>query len=75
EQPEVVADREHPTRFRSDTASMAKFGPPVLSHQEIEEVALYLSSLQGPPGRHPKVDIQDTFPEPTTAARKGATQR
>lgn len=55
---------EEPTRFHGDTAGMPSFGPPVLSHQEIEEVALYLSSLQGPPGLHLRADIQDTFPEP-----------
>ena len=63
---------EDPTRFRGDTASMAKFGPPVLTHQDIEEVASYLSRLQGPPGGHPKVDIQDTFPEPPAVAKKSA---
>ena len=55
---------EDPTRFIGDTATMARFGPPVLSHQEIEEVAQYLASLRGRPGSKAKVDIQDTFPEP-----------
>jgi ubiquinol-cytochrome c reductase cytochrome b subunit len=54
---------EDPTRFLGDTASMAAFGPPVLTHQEIEEVALYLSSLHGLPGRAARPDIHDTFPE------------
>lgn len=31
--------------------------------EEIEEVALYLSSLQGLPGHAIRPDIQDTFPE------------
>lgn len=66
---------EDPSRFLGDTASMGKFGPPVLSHQEIEEVALYLSTLLGPPGGHPTVNIQDTFPEPKAAPNKGAKQR
>ena len=55
---------EDPHRFRSDTASMAAFGPPVLSHQEIEEVSQYLTTLRGPPGSNLRPDIQDTFPEP-----------
>lgn len=55
---------EDPSRFVGDTATMGRFGPPVLSHQEIEEVALYLSTLQGTPGRHLNPNIQDTFPEP-----------
>jgi ubiquinol-cytochrome c reductase cytochrome b subunit len=63
---------EDPTRFHGDTARMAAFGPPVLTHQEIEEVALYLSSLQGPPRRQLKPDIQDTFPEPKQPAKGGA---
>ena len=54
---------EDPTRFRGDTARMAAFGPPVLTHQEIEEVAFYLSSLHGASGRAVRMDIQDTFPE------------
>ena len=54
---------EEPTRFRGDTASMASFGPPVLSHQEIEEIAHYLTTLRGPPERNLEPDIHDTFPE------------
>lgn len=54
---------ENPRRFRGDTASMASFGPPVLSHQEIEEVAQYLTTLRGPEGSVAKPDIQDTFPD------------
>jgi ubiquinol-cytochrome c reductase cytochrome b subunit len=60
---------EDPTRFHGDTARMAAFGPPVLTHQEIEEVALYLSSLQGLQGVRP--DIQDTFPEIKRDSSKG----
>jgi ubiquinol-cytochrome c reductase cytochrome b subunit len=57
---------EDPKRFHGDTAKMAAFGPPVLSHQEIEEVAQYLTSLRGKPGSNLKVDIRDTFPAPKT---------
>ena len=55
---------EDPTRFHGDTVHMAAFGPPVLSHQEIEEVALYVGGLHGRPGANLKVDIKDTFPAP-----------
>lgn len=53
---------EQPTRFRPD-AEMPAFGPPVLTHQEVEEVARYLSTLRGPPERNLRPDIHDTFPE------------
>ena len=58
---------EDPRRFRGDTASMAAFGPPLLSHQEIEEVSQYLTTLRGPPGSDVKADIQDTFPAVPTS--------
>ena len=54
---------EDPTRFRGDTAHMPAFEPPVLSHQEIEEISLYLSSLRGPPVHPVALDIHDTFPD------------
>jgi len=54
---------EGPERFHPGSA-MPAFGPPVLSHQEIEEVARYVATLRGPPGSNLKLDIQDTFPEP-----------
>lgn len=53
---------EQPKRFHPD-ADMPSFGPPVLSHQEIEEIAQYLTTLRGPPGVELKPDIHDTFPE------------
>lgn len=53
---------EDPSRFHGDTAHMAAFGPPVLSHQEIEELARYVASLRGAPGAALPLDIQDTFP-------------
>jgi quinol-cytochrome oxidoreductase complex cytochrome b subunit len=58
---------EDPSRFHGDSARMKPFGPPVLSHEEIEEVARYLSSLHGKPELHLKMDIQDTFPVPKTS--------
>jgi ubiquinol-cytochrome c reductase cytochrome b subunit len=54
---------EDPARFHTDS-KMSAFGPPVLSHQEIEEVARYLGTLQGPPGSGLKLEVHDTFPEP-----------
>lgn len=57
---------ESPTSFHPQTA-MPAFGPPVLSHQEIEEIAQYLASLRGPGGKVIKADIHDTFPAPPGA--------
>ena len=54
---------ENPLRFHPDS-KMSPFGPPALTHQEIEEVARYMSTLRGPPGREVKADIHDTFPDP-----------
>lgn len=54
---------EQPERFRGDTTKMPAFGPPVLSHQEIEELAQYIATLRGPPGANLKPEIHDTFPE------------
>ncbi len=53
---------EAPTRFRSDTTEMPTFGPPTLSHQEIEEVAQYLASLRGKVGESVQPQYHDTFP-------------
>ena len=57
---------EDPVRFHPDS-KMSAFGPPTLSHQEIEEVARYLGTLRGPRGREIELMIADTFPEPLTA--------
>lgn len=54
---------ENPKRFHADS-KMSPFGPPVLSHQEIEELARYLSTLRGPPGHEVPPVFHDTFPEP-----------
>ena len=54
---------ENPIRFHPDS-KMSAFGPPVLSHQEIEEVARYLSTLRGPPGKELPQEFRDTFPDP-----------
>ncbi len=56
---------EEPTRFHRDS-KMPAFGPPTLSHQEIEELAQYLSSLRGPHGATQPPEFRDTFPEPRT---------
>lgn len=52
---------EDPQRFHPES-DMPAFGPPTLSHQEIEELSRYLSSLRGAdPTRQP--EYRDTFPE------------
>lgn len=55
---------EDPLRFHPDS-KMSAFGPPTLSHQEIEEIARYLGTLRGPRGRELELMIVDTFPEPS----------
>jgi cbb3-type cytochrome oxidase cytochrome c subunit len=52
---------EEPGRFHVDTR-MPRFGPPRLTHQEIEEIAQYLTTLRGnaPPTLQP--EFRDTFP-------------
>ncbi len=55
---------EAPSRFRGDTTEMSAFGPPTLSHQEIEELAQYLTSLRGTAGPDVEPQINDTFPDP-----------
>ncbi len=52
---------EEPSRFRPGTA-MPAFGPPTLSHQEIEELSQYLATLRGSEGAEPQ--YADTFPPP-----------
>jgi len=54
---------EDPVRFHPDS-KMPAYGPPTLTHQEIEELAAYLSSLRGPPGLGKQPQFVDTFPEP-----------
>ena len=53
---------EDPGRFHPDS-KMSQFGPPVLTHQEIEEVSRYLATLRGLPGRELKQEVHDTFPD------------
>jgi ubiquinol-cytochrome c reductase cytochrome b subunit len=53
---------EAPTRFRSDTTEMPSFGPPTLSHAEVEELAQYLSSLRGRALPEVLPEFHDTFP-------------
>ena len=60
---------EDPTRFHPDS-KMPAYGPPTLSHQEIEELARYLGSLRGPAGLNKPADFRDTFPEPVKAKEK-----
>jgi ubiquinol-cytochrome c reductase cytochrome b subunit len=53
---------EDPSRFHKDS-KMPAFGPPTLTHQEIEELARYLGSLKGPNGDAKPPQFVDTFPE------------
>jgi len=52
---------EMPSRFHSESR-MPAFGPPALSHQEIEELAQYMSALRGRSNAEPQ--FYDTFPSP-----------
>ncbi|MGE5801265.1 MAG: cytochrome b N-terminal domain-containing protein [Gemmatimonadota bacterium] len=55
---------EQPSRFHPQSR-MPSYGPPALSHQEIEELAQYLATLRGreQPGAVPP-QFYDTFPAP-----------
>lgn len=52
---------ESPGRFHAESR-MPAYGPPALSHQEIEELAQYLATLRGHAGEQPQ--FYDTFPPP-----------
>lgn len=54
---------EDPTAFHPDT-KMPSFGPPKLTHEEIEEITRYLTTLRGPHWATAKSEYVDTFPEP-----------
>jgi hypothetical protein len=43
---------------------MPAFGPPKLTHMEIEELARYLATLRGPHPPATAPTFADTFPEP-----------
>jgi ubiquinol-cytochrome c reductase cytochrome b subunit len=60
---------EDPMRFHGDS-KMPAFGPPVLTHQEIEEVTQYLASLRGTNGLKVQPEYRDTFPEPVKPKEK-----
>lgn len=53
---------ERPALFRGDTTEMPAFGPPTLTHQQIEELAQYLASLRGKAGATVQPEYHDTFP-------------
>ena len=53
---------ENPVDFHP-SSKMPAYGPPTLTHQEIEEIAMYLSTLRGPPGSERAPEYRDTFPE------------
>ncbi len=54
---------ENPLRFHP-SSKMPSYGPPTMTHQEIEEVTRYMMTLRGPSGEFKKPEYRDTFPEP-----------
>jgi ubiquinol-cytochrome c reductase cytochrome b subunit len=52
---------EEPSRFHRETRMLA-FGPPRLSHQELEELAQYLASLRSRGTPQVQAEIRDTWP-------------
>jgi mono/diheme cytochrome c family protein len=54
---------ELPSRFHPDSR-MPAFGPPALTHEEIEELARYLMTLRGKAGPDVQPQFVDTFPTP-----------
>ena len=46
------------------SAQQVPFGPPTLTHQEIEEITRYLTTLRGTGGATRQPEFRDTFPEP-----------
>ncbi len=54
---------EAPTTFHPDSR-MPAFGPPALSHEEIEELARYLATLRGKAAPDVVPQFHDTFPGP-----------
>ncbi len=60
---------EDPSRFHTGS-KMPAFGPPTLSHQEIEELSRYMSSLRGKNWATAKEEFVDTFPEPIKPKEK-----
>jgi ubiquinol-cytochrome c reductase cytochrome b subunit len=54
---------EDPSVFHPDSR-MPAFGPPKLTHMEIEEISRYLATLKGPNPPAVAPQFVDTFPEP-----------
>jgi ubiquinol-cytochrome c reductase cytochrome b subunit len=59
---------ELPSRFHPDSR-MPSFGPPALSHEEIEELSRYLQTLRGKAGPEVQPQFVDTFPTPQSSPR------
>ena len=60
---------EDPVRFHP-SSRMPSFGPPKLTHEEIEEITRYLSSLRGLKWATAKQEFHDTFPDPVKRTEK-----
>ena len=59
---------ENPLRFHPES-KMPSFGPPTLTHQEIEELTRYMTTLRGvDPSKKP--EYVDTFPQPMKPKEK-----
>jgi ubiquinol-cytochrome c reductase cytochrome b subunit len=54
---------ESPSRFYAE-ARMPAYGPPAMTHQEIEELAQYLTTLRGQPPAPLPERFAETFPPP-----------
>jgi ubiquinol-cytochrome c reductase cytochrome b subunit len=54
---------ESPSAFYEE-ARMPAYGPPALAHQEIEEIAQYLTTLRGEPPAPLPERFNETFPQP-----------
>jgi ubiquinol-cytochrome c reductase cytochrome b subunit len=65
---------ESPAAFHPGSI-MPAFGPPTLSHSEIEEMAQYLASLRGVGGRIGAPNVHDTFPPIPGATNKQEASR
>ncbi len=64
---------ELPSRFHAESR-MPAYGPPAMTHQEIEELAQYLATLRGRAGPEAKPEFYDTFPEPP-APKEGEPEK
>ena len=65
---ETLFPTENPLRFHPES-KMPSYGPPTLTHQEIEELTRYMATLRGV-DLTKKPEYADTFPEPSKPKEK-----